>query len=40
MSKDFDNEWHEGLIFKLKQNSMTGKLLKLLAHYLHIKGGA
>ena len=30
MSKAFDKVWHEGLIFKLKQNGVTGKLLKLL----------
>ena len=28
MSKAFDKVWHEGLIFKLKQNGVTGKLAK------------
>ena len=26
MSKAFDKVWHEGLIFKLKQNGIQGKL--------------
>ena len=32
--KAFDKVWHEGLIFKLKQNGVTGNLLKLLENYL------
>ena len=35
MSKAFDKVWHEGLIFKLKQNGINGKLLKLLTNYLN-----
>ena len=27
--------WHDGLIFKLKQNSISGSLLKLFKNYLH-----
>ena len=34
MSKAFDKVRHEGLIFKLKQNGVTGNLLKLLENYL------
>ena len=34
MSKAFDKVWHEGLIFKLKQNGISGKLLTLLKNYL------
>ena len=34
MSKAFDKVWHEGLIFKLKQNGVTGNFLKLLQNYL------
>ena len=34
MSKAFDKVWHPGLIFKLKQNGVSGKLLKLLTNYL------
>ena len=34
MSKAFDKVWHEGLIFKLKQNGIEGKLLNLLSNYL------
>ena len=34
MSKAFDKEWHEGLLFKLKQNGINGKLLNLLKSYL------
>ena len=35
MSKAFDKVWHEGLISKLKQNGVTGNLLKLLENYLN-----
>ena len=34
LSKAFDKVWHEGLIFKLKQNGIEGKLLDLLSNYL------
>ena len=34
MSKAFDKVWHEGLIFKLKQNGIVDKLLVLLKNYL------
>ena len=34
MSKAFDKVWHQGLIFKLKQNGVCGQLLKLLSDYL------
>ena len=34
MSKAFDKVWHEGLIFKLKQNGIEGKLLTLFQNYL------
>ena len=34
MSKAFDKAWHEGLIFKLKQNGIEGKLLNLFESYL------
>ena len=33
MSKAFDKVWHEGLIFKLKQNGIDGKLLGLFESY-------
>ena len=35
MSKAFDKVWHEGLIFKLQQNGIEGKLLDLLHNYLN-----
>ena len=35
MSKAFDKVWHEGLIFKLKQNGIEGKLLVLFQNYLN-----
>ena len=35
MSKVFDKVWLEGLIFKLKQNGIEGKLLNLLSNYLN-----
>ena len=34
MSKAFDKVWHEGLIFKLKQNGIEGNLLNLFQNYL------
>ena len=34
MSKAFDKVWHEGLLFKLKQNGIDGNLLALLTNYL------
>ena len=35
ISKAFDNVWHEGLIFKLKQIGIYGSLLKMFGNYLH-----
>ena len=32
--KAFDKVWHEGLIFKLEQNGISGGLLKLFGNYL------
>ena len=34
ISKAFDKVWHEGLIFKLRQNGVSGKLLKFFESYL------
>ena len=34
ISKAFDKVWHEGLIFKLKQNGVAGKLLRFFKSYL------
>ena len=34
ISKAFDKVWHDGLIFKLKQNGVSGSLLKLFEGYL------
>ena len=34
ISKAFDKVWHDGLIFKLKQNGVSGGLLKLFQNYL------
>ena len=34
ISKAFDKVWHEGLIFKLKQNGIEGVLLTVLTSYL------
>ena len=34
ISKDFDKVWHKGIIFKLKQNSISGKLLRVLSDLL------
>ena len=35
ISKAFNKVWHEGLLFKLKQNGISGKLLTLFESYLH-----
>ena len=34
ISKAFDKVWHDGLIFKLEQNGISGSLLKLIQNYL------
>ena len=34
ISKVFDKVWHDGLIFKLKQNGIFGNLLNLLSNFL------
>ena len=34
ISKAFDKVWHDGLIFKLKQNGVSGSLLTLFENYL------
>ena len=34
ISKEFDRMWHDGVIFKLNQNGMSGNLLKLLRNFL------
>ena len=33
ISKAFDKVWHEGLIFKLKQNGVSGKFLSFFQSY-------
>ena len=34
ISKAFDKVWHEGLIFKLKENGISGELLHILSDFL------
>ena len=34
ISKAFDKVWHDGLIFKLQENRISGKLLKVLKNFL------
>ena len=34
ISKAFDKVWHEALIFKLRQNGVSGKLLNLIKDFL------
>ena len=34
ISKAFDKVWHDGLIFKMRQNGVSGRLLKLFQNYL------
>ena len=33
ISKAFDKVWHDGLIFKLQENGISGNLLKVLKHF-------
>ena len=35
ISKAFDKVWHDGLIFKMRQNGVSGWLLKLFQNYLN-----
>ena len=35
ISKAFNKVWHERLIFKLKQNGISGDLLQILSDFLH-----
>ena len=35
ISKAFDNVWHDGLIFKLKVNGISGSLIKFFGNYRH-----
>ena len=37
MSKAFDKVWHNGLIFKLKQNGISGNLLSTLTDFLTLR---
>ena len=37
ISKAFDNVWHEGIIFKLKQKSISDDLLNILSDFLRIR---
>ena len=34
ISKAFDRVWHDGIIFKLKQNGISGNLLELFKSFL------
>ena len=34
ISKIFDRVWHDGLLFKLKQNDINGNLLELIKSFL------
>ena len=34
ISKAFDKVWHKGLIYKLKQNGISGKLRNLIIDFL------
>ena len=40
ISKAFDKVWHDGLIFKLKQNGISGGLLKFFESYLRCGNNA
>ena len=34
ISKAFDKVWHQGVLFKLKQNRISGNLLKVMEDFL------
>ena len=34
ISKAFDKVWHKGLLYKLKQNGISGKILSIIADFL------
>ena len=34
ISKAFDRVWHDGLLFKLKQNGVSGNLFQLIKSFL------
>ena len=34
ISKAFDKVWHQGLLYKLKQNAISGNLLETLTDFL------
>ena len=36
ISKAFDGVWHEGLLFKLQQNGISGELITLLKDFLEL----
>ena len=36
ISKAFDKVWHQGVLFKLKQNGISGNFLKLKEDFLQI----
>ena len=36
ISKAFDKVWHDGIIFKLKQNGISGNLFKSVVKFLKI----
>ena len=35
ISKAFDKVWHDGLIFKMRQNGVSGRLLNIFQNYLN-----
>ena len=37
ISNTFDKVWHEGLVFKLKQNGISGNLLNVFEDFLRNK---
>ena len=34
ISKAFDRVWHDGLLFKLKKNNVSGNLFQLIKNFL------
>ena len=40
ISKAFDKVWHDGIIYKLTQNGISGNLLNLLEEFLKEENNA
>ena len=37
ISKAFDKAWHKGILYKLKENCISGKLFDIITNFLNIR---